>query len=424
MASLISGPQKARESIALTWAERTIWLASAVSADPTAYNAACVITIDGEIEAGRLAAAIRTAMSELTAVRVVLGDGELEWRAAQAGLPAVDVIALEAPCLAEGACLLKGIFRNEPIRADACPLIRVHMVRVGAGRTLIMVRHHHVLLDFYAVAALVRNIAALYGGVAPSQPDNCRRAIVLAEKTYFASERFSEDRSYWRTRMEGVSAAALWSRLQKQIAGRRFELAISAPVFAAFSVKVRSLDATPFQALLLIAYAHLSGGCNEDIVFGIPFANRTAEYAQALASLSRIVPFRAKFASETPMAVALANIRRMLKEDLARGSFPIRDNDEHIFRGPLHNALPKVALNYMRASALNFGGATGAITEVLYGERNAETYIRCIEEADGGLSISLDGAAPQVESLGSAMHAAIVNWRPGEGVTVGALLGG
>jgi hypothetical protein len=74
-------------------------------------------------------------------------------------------------------------------------------------------------------------------------------------------------------------------------------------------------------------------------------------------------------------------------------------------------ALPKVALNFMRARAIRFGAASGSIARMLYGERNADTYIRCVEEADGRLSISLDSARDRdwVEALGQALAAGLVN---------------
>jgi hypothetical protein len=287
-----------------------------------------------------------------------------------------------------------------------------------------MFRHHHVLLDFYANGALVRNVTALYGRETPGALAPSRTEIVAAERTYVASDLYAEDMRYWRARMTGVGADALWSPLQQQSAGGRFDLVVSPEEQGAFTANVRALGGTPFQALLLIVYAHLSGGHDEDIVFGVPFANRSAEHAQTLASMSRIVPFRVNVPPGAPIKVALANVRRALKADLARARFPIWENAEHVFGGPVHGALPKVALNYLRASSLKFGAATGAITSVLYGERNAETYIRCIEEVDGSLSISIDDAKDlqHAERLGRAMQTAIANWRCTDDTPVDALV--
>ncbi|MEJ0023362.1 MAG: condensation domain-containing protein [Alphaproteobacteria bacterium] len=405
-----------RSGIALTWAERTVWLASALSANRTAYNAACIVAIEGEIDCARLRAAIRHAVraGRLAALRITLDHGELTWEDQAREADAFD-LALEEPCRAAGMARLENIFRTDPIPADASPLIRVHMIETRADQVLVMFRHHHVLLDFHGNAALARNVAALYGGQAPDPSGVSRREIISAEKAYLASALYEEDKCYWRARLEGMKANALWNALGQQDAGGRFDLAVPAGEVAAFGASVHALGGTPFQALLLIVHAYLCGGRGDDLVFGVPFANRQADRARALVSMSRIVPFRVNVAPGTPVRDALANIRRALKEDLARARFAIWENADHLFGGPVNGALPKVALNYMRASALRFGAATGAITKVLYGERNAEIYIRCIEEADGRLSISIDDADDQgrAESLGHAVHAGIANWLRG-----------
>ena len=51
------------------------------------------------------------------------------------------------------------------------------------------------------------------------------------------------------------------------------------------------------------------------------------------------------------------------------------------------------------------------VSRLLYGERNADAYIRCVDEADGRLSISLDSAQDRdwVEALGQALEAGLVN---------------
>jgi hypothetical protein len=414
---------------ALTSAERTIWLASAVSANPTAYNAACIVTIQGYLDLPRLATAIHEVvrLGGLGDAKVMLDDSKLSWRTARAGTVATGAfdLDLEAPSLADGLSLLDHIFWNNPIGADASPLLRVHMVKIRCDLVLIMFRHHHVLLDFYANAALVRNVAALYGGETPDPLAASRRAIVSAEGAYIASDLYAEDMRYWRARLDGMTTNALWSPLQQRTFGGRFDLGISPGDLEVFRGNARALGGAPFQALLLIVYAHLSAGADQDIVFGVPFANRAPEHASMLASMSRIVPFRVNISPGTPVSVALADVRRALKADLARARFPLWENADHVFGRQAHGALPKVALNYMRAPTLNFGAATGAISKVLYGERNAETYIRCIEEADGSLSISIDSANEHqhAERLGRAMHAAIANWREDKNTTIGALLG-
>jgi hypothetical protein len=121
------------------------------------------------------------------------------------------------------------------------------------------------------------------------------------------------------------------------------------------------------------------------------------------------LPFRLSLPTSVRLEEAIASVRGAFKRDIQRTRFPISENAEQIFPGAPRGALPRVALNFMRASALQFASATAKATKVLYDERNAETYIRCIEEADGSLSISLDAAGGRqgAESLGAATAALI-----------------
>ncbi|HWA22029.1 MAG TPA: condensation domain-containing protein [Caulobacterales bacterium] len=399
-----------RDGIPLTWAERTIWLAGVMSANPAAYNAACIISIEGEISSAKLAASIRQVLHNggLLSAKVAIENGVLLWRSANpGGVPEQEVV--EASSFFEGMSRLGDIFLNAPIKADAAPLISVHTVKISPTQHLVMFRHHHVLLDFHATATLVKNVAAAYGGATFAPCTTGRENIFSAEKAYLDSAACGEDRLYWSNRMQGLAADALWNPFRPAAAGGRVDLAVPAAHFAGFAEAARAMGSTPFQTLLLIVYAHIAREQEGDIVFGIPFANRTPETAEALASVSRILPFRLSFPPSARLEEAIASVRGAFKRDIQRARFPIWENAEQIFPGAPRGALPRVALNFMRTTALPFGSATATVSKVLYGERNAETYIRCIEERDGSLSLSLDAAGDRqgAQHLGAAMAAAI-----------------
>jgi hypothetical protein len=399
-----------RDGIPLTWAERTIWLAGVMSANPAAYNAACIISIEGEISSAKLVAAIREVLHSggLLSAKVVVEGGALHWGS---GGPtcAPEQKVVEASCLSEGMSLLGDVFLSAPIRADAAPLVYTHMVKISPTQHLVMFRHHHVLLDFHATATLVKNVAAAYGGATFAPCTTGRANIFSAEKAYLDSAACAEDQLYWSTRMQGLAPDALWNPFRPAAAASRVDLVVPAAHCAGFAEAVRAMGSTPFQTLLLIVYAHIARGQEGDVVFGIPFANRTPETAEALASVSRILPFRLSFSPSARLEEATADVRGAFKRDIQRARYPIWENAEQIFPGAPRGALPRVALNFMRASALQFGSATATVSKVLYGERNAETYIRCIEERDASLSISLDAAGDRqgTQHLGAAMAAAI-----------------
>lgn len=397
------------DAIALTWAERTIWLASAMSANPAAYNAACIVTIEGDLSTDRLVAALRKAVEAgaLLAWKVVLEEGALTWRTQSVAAVAVDSVGA-ASSLAEGMSALSDIFYKSPLKADASRLIAIDVVKIiGAAQHLVLVRHHHVLLDFYANATFIRNVAAIYNDEAYALHATDRASIATAEQIYLASDLYREDGEYWRARMQGLGADALSPPLGENTGGR-IDLTIPAHEAASFAMSARSMGSTPFQTLLLIVYAHLAAR-EEDVVLGVPFANRTPATANALASLSRIVPFRVRLSPGMAIGEALATIRRSFKRDIERARFPIWENAEHVFGAAPRGALPKVALNYMRTSALQFGAAKGVVSKTLYGERNAEIYIRCIEDEEGGFALSVDAAStPQTaDRLGAALRAGI-----------------
>lgn len=59
----------------------------------------------------------------------------------------------------------------------------------------------------------------------------------------------------------------------------------------------------------------------------------------------------------------------------------------------------------MRSATFAFGQARARITDVLYGEKNARTYVRCIEREDR-LIVSVEGPN-RAEALAESLREAI-----------------
>ncbi len=349
----------------LTWAERSVWLASMLSANPLSYNAACILAINGALSMQRLVDAFGRALSGagLLSLRVIAARDGLAWRRDNRG-PGAPPIDLREESRSDPLDLLSDIFCAKPIKADGAPLVAIEVLKHRSDQHFVMLRHHHVLLDFQGAAALLHRVAALYSGGDPPEAEDRRAERAAAERAYVDSDDCREDERYWQGRMAGLNPGALSNPALTPSPDSRLDLTISSQAFAAFASEARAIGSTPFQSLLMITYAHLQRRQEGDVIFGVPLASRTAG---ATSSQSLMLPFRVGLAPDLRGQDAAVAIRLALKADIERSRFPIWENTEAIFPGAVRGGLPRVALNFMRATSLRFGDAGATIARMLYG---------------------------------------------------------
>ncbi|MFD4367077.1 condensation domain-containing protein [Rhodococcus sp. NPDC058521] len=181
-----------------------------------------------------------------------------------------------------------------PVAMTDSPLVTSALLRVGSSHYFWYVRAHHVALDGYGVMALVRRTAQIYnssvtGTVAPSSRAADLEELADLEGRYRSSERFGDDRLYWRDRLSSLSAqddmcvmatVPLQSTAELSSAHRRDLEVLGSETGGMASVVI---------AAIATFFAERSG--RSDVVLGLRTSGRTSRAMRdAAGSVDNIVP--------------------------------------------------------------------------------------------------------------------------------------
>src|SRR5699024_1562104 len=181
----------------------------------TAFHCAEYVRIDGPMrpaDVDRLRTALRRAATEtgtLTARIVECGD---ETRQILGGafddpIRVVDVAAEQDPESAAMAQMRADV--STPLEMSAGGLFTAVVFLLGeSAGVLVYLRAHHIVLDGYGFAAVIRRTAARYtadeaGSAPPRCPFTPLDAVLDAESDYRASAQFEAARAFWLGRMAG-----------------------------------------------------------------------------------------------------------------------------------------------------------------------------------------------------------------------------
>ncbi|WP_436534839.1 amino acid adenylation domain-containing protein [Actinoplanes sp. HUAS TT8] len=270
-------PSGLQDILPLSPLQEGLYFLSAYSGDgsPDVYVVQQVLTLDGDLDAGRLRAAAQALLDRHANLRAA-------FRPRKAGQPvqlipsalAVDwteIDLTDRPSEASSAAdLVADAAREKPFDLARPPLLRWHLIRLGARRHRLVLTSHHILLDGWSAPLLVRDLLLLYAGrPAP---------VVRPYKDYLAwvaKQDRSAGQNAWREALAGVEEPTLLGR--GEIAATAPE-AIEHVVDAVRLTEIarsRGLTLnTVVQGAWALVLAELTG--RADIVFGSTVSGRPA----------------------------------------------------------------------------------------------------------------------------------------------------
>ncbi|WP_290580128.1 amino acid adenylation domain-containing protein [Ketobacter sp.] len=181
---------------------------------------------DTELDCERLQQAVRAAVLECEALhmRFVERDGTV-WQQpgpvpeACCTLRAFDSVDPSQRRAAAEAWMQAQL--RIPVDLEQGPLWHCHLLQLSPGHHLLLLQAHHILLDGFGFALLLRRIAALYNAagdtarpaaselpLAPLQP------VLDAECAYPDSPDYHRDQAFWRDRLQAQPAPARLTPMQ------------------------------------------------------------------------------------------------------------------------------------------------------------------------------------------------------------------
>lgn len=318
----------------LSAAQHGVWVAQRLDPENPRYNCGGYLEILGEIDVGRLAAAVRRAVAETEALRVrFVEDTSGVWQVLEPAIEgAVEIIDFRdaaAPLATAEAWMRADLLR--PLDLGTAPLFTHVVFPITAGRSLFYLRYHHIVMDGFAQIVYWRRVAALYtelerGGAASTGARSL--AVLLAEDAaYHSSPQLERDRAYWRTAMaDQPEPAQLAGRAVMASRGLLRRSTKLAPASAEALRAAARRDHTRWSVIAIAtaaAYLYRLTGAG-DVVLGLPVSSRLTPAARVTpCMMANELPLRVQVGPTTSVGELLRQVTeqigRVLKHQRYRG---------------------------------------------------------------------------------------------------------
>jgi len=285
------------------------------------YLVQLIFEIGGPVDAARLRGAAQALLDRHPPLRAAFrrrrGGQPVQVVPRRAVLPWADTDLTGADQDTEGAwARLLDADLDRGFDPATPPLIRCTLARVGENRHRLLVTHHHILLDGWSVAVLLRELRALYeahGDLAALAPAPPYRAFLqwLARQDRTAAE------AAWRDALDGVTEATRLAVHSPggQAAGEQAQARaeLTAETGAALADLARRLGVTAntvVQTAWAILLSRTTG--RDDVVFGTTVSGRPADLpgVESMVGLFiNTVPTRVRLRSDEPLATLLRRVQ-------------------------------------------------------------------------------------------------------------------
>ncbi len=297
-----------------------------------------LLTLDGEVDADRLAAAATRLLAlfpNLAARFTALADGRV-------------VSVLESGVRAPFTTLDRPGITDEEIRDHAerdrragfdlatGPLMRYTLIRAGSGRNVLVQTVHHIIADGWSVPPMLRALLAEYHAPGTVYPlggfaDYVRR---LAGRDEDESDRV------WREELAGLPGPSLVA--EGHTPSDRFDDTALEP---ADDIDAAARTAgVPLSVAVHSAWAVTLGGLlhGRDLVFGSTVSGRDVDVPgieDMVGLFINTIPVRARWAENTTARDLLASVREHQSTVLAHQHVSLARIGRHVGAGPLFDTL-------------------------------------------------------------------------------------
>ncbi|AOM78758.1 hybrid non-ribosomal peptide synthetase/type I polyketide synthase [Pedobacter steynii] len=262
---------------ALSSAQKRLYFLYEFDRDSLAYNMPQAVWLHGELDQDRLSGAFRSLIHRHEVLRtriVMIGDEPFQ-------------------VIGDGSDFSITVYQSSEEEVDAVMsrfirpfdlgrglLIRVGLVHVASGTTLMMVDMHHIITDGVSHGILIRDFMALYDGQELSAPGLQYKDYSEWQQSAAEQKRIAEQKSFWLSEYQDLPEA-----LELPLDYARSRQAVHKSGSYGFELDEQTTGglrrlgeengATLFMVLLSAYKILLSQlGNREDVVVGIPTAGR------------------------------------------------------------------------------------------------------------------------------------------------------
>ncbi|WP_226489325.1 syringopeptin non-ribosomal peptide synthetase SypA [Pseudomonas sp. B20] len=366
-------------ALALTAAQRNIWLDQMTQGDSPLYNIGGHLEIDGALDYELFQRAVDLLIAKHDALRMVLLDQRdeegvpLQAFATSMPMPVtpIDLQGQDDPFQAAECWMQRQLERA--FRLDGEPLFRIHLLKLEAQRFYCMIYAHHIALDGWGMDGLCASLSELYNALHDQQtPDLTAPSYVdfiQDDSQYRGSRRFALDQAYWLDKYRDIPEPLLVPRprpaqIQNEAPSRSGHLSygLARDLEQQIDDLALGLNASSFHVLLAVLYVYFTRAYQRDeLVIGLPILNRpNASYKKTLGLFTQLSSVRLKFSADLPFGELVQGICRAVKQDYRSQRFPVSDLNRLLeLRRAERTQLFDLTFSYERNDhLLRFGQAT------------------------------------------------------------------
>jgi amino acid adenylation domain-containing protein len=267
----------------LSFAQERLWFVDQLKPGSAFYNVAFPLWLRGPLDAAALERAFAAVVRRHETLRTtfVARDGrpaQVIAPAAGWSLPVADLSGLADP--AAEAVRLAAAESALPFDLARGPLLRARLLRLGAEEHALLVTLHHIAVDLWGSAVLIREVMRVYaGGILPELPVQYADYAVW-QREWLDGAELERQLAFWRRELEGAPAALDLPTDRprppiESFRGASLPVSLGRQLTGELAALGRALDATPFMLLtaaLALLFSRWTGA--DDVVLGSPIANR------------------------------------------------------------------------------------------------------------------------------------------------------
>ncbi|MEL5955437.1 amino acid adenylation domain-containing protein [Streptomyces sp. CLV115] len=328
-----------RDVLPLTPLQEGLYFHSVFDDDATgSYVEQQLLTLDGDVDAGRLAAAatrLLTLYPNLAARFTALADGRVV-SVLESGTPAPFTV-LDRPAITDDE-IREHAERDRRAGFDLAtgPLMRYTLIRTGSGRNVLVQTVHHIIADGWSVPPMLRALLAEYHAPGTVHPLGGYRDYV----GWLAARDQDESDRVWRGELAALPGPSLVA--EGHTPSERFaDIAVE----PADDIDAAARSAgVPLSVAVHSAWAVTLGGIlrADDVVFGSTVSGRDAELpgiGDMVGLFINTVPVRARWSEGTTARELLATVREHQSTVLAHQHVSLARIGRQAGTGPLFDTL-------------------------------------------------------------------------------------
>jgi amino acid adenylation domain-containing protein len=197
-----TSPQPIQDQrLPLSAAQLGVWAAQQLDPTTPRFNCGVYVEIQGTVDEKLLSQAVRIALTEGEALRARFDErGQAVAPVPQEPLELMD-LRKEADARAAAISWMRADL-SRCVDLQTGPLVQHVLIRVAEKTHLLYLRHHHIVLDGFGEAVLLRRLSELYTALAagaepPASQTVPLSALVADDQAYTASPAHQKDKAFW-----------------------------------------------------------------------------------------------------------------------------------------------------------------------------------------------------------------------------------